>query len=104
LLERFLTQEGFRVDTAAYARDALDRLDRPDSLPDLILSDFSLTGMDGAQLLKIIRTRRTYLPVIFLSGLHPETVLRHCEEKPDAVLKKPVALAQLKETVLDLLK
>ncbi len=104
LLEKFLTQEGFLVTVTTHAQEALTHLEPPETPPDLILSDFSLSGMDGAQLLQTVRGKQPHLPVIFLSGLHPETVLRRCTAKPDAVLKKPVALAQLKETILELLK
>ena len=62
-----LQQAGFRVSTAASAEDAL-AMARSD-LPDLVLLDIGLPGMDGLEALREYRSSFT-IPVIFLTARH----------------------------------
>jgi DNA-binding response OmpR family regulator len=64
-----LEQSGFRVWTAANAEDAIVVVNQ--NLPDLIILDILLPGMDGLSALQIFRD--TYhIPVIFLTARHRE--------------------------------
>ena len=56
---------------ASSAPEALESLDRIE--PELMLVDISLTGMDGIELIKIVRKRRPSLPMLVLS-MHPEAL------------------------------
>lgn len=49
-LATLLRDEGYRVDTAEDGRSALERIDR--ASPDLIVTDISMPGMDGLELLR----------------------------------------------------
>ena len=62
-------QAGYRVQTAANAEDALSfvRL----SLPDLVILDIGLPGMDGLDALRELKTKYS-LPVIFLTARRRE--------------------------------
>jgi DNA-binding NarL/FixJ family response regulator len=55
--------------TASSAPEALDALNRID--PDLLLVDISLTGMNGIELIKIVKKRNERLPILVLS-MHAE--------------------------------
>lgn len=68
LVSGVLEDEGFETRTASGSTDALSALD--DRLPSLILLDVWLRGspMDGLELLKVIKTRDTNIPVIVFSG------------------------------------
>ena len=63
-----LRAEGYEVCTARSGRDALVSL--AESLPDLIISDVRMPGMDGHQLVQRIRSspRTALIPVIFLTA------------------------------------
>jgi DNA-binding NarL/FixJ family response regulator len=63
-----LRAEGYEVRTARSGRDALVSL--AESLPDLIISDVRMPGMDGHQLVQRIRSspRTALIPVIFLTA------------------------------------
>lgn len=52
-----------RVDTEADLRQALENAN-----PEVIVSDYSMPGFDGATVLRIVREMRPEVPFIFLSG------------------------------------
>ena len=63
-----LRAEGYNVVTARRAADALVRV--AENLPDLILSDIRMPGMDGYQLVRKVRSnaRTRLVPVVFLTA------------------------------------
>jgi len=67
LLEFFL-KETYEVVTIASGEEALEWLDQ--TIPDLIISDIEMRGMDGFEFLKQVRLRgyTKHTPVIMLSG------------------------------------
>ncbi len=68
IIAELLSTRGYKVECANSGQEALDRL--PTTLPDLVLTDLSMPGMDGLQLCeKIRRTPRWHtIPVIFITG------------------------------------
>jgi DNA-binding response OmpR family regulator len=64
-----LEQAGYHVHTAANAEDALALVRT--SLPDLVILDIGLPGMDGLDALRELKTRHN-LPVIFLTARRRE--------------------------------
>ncbi len=63
-----LRAEGYEVKTARRGAEALTRI--AESLPDLIISDIRMPGMDGYQLVKNLRSnpRTRLVPIIFLTA------------------------------------
>jgi DNA-binding NarL/FixJ family response regulator len=85
-----LRSEGFEVRTARSGRDALVSL--AESLPDLIISDVRMPGMDGHQLVQRIRSspRTALVPVIFLTAKdQKEDRIDGFRTGVDAYLTKP---------------
>lgn len=66
MLRRILEQEGYSVDTSPDGTAGLDMLDQHP--PDLILLDVLMPGLDGYQVLKLIR-ERSDAPVIMVTAL-----------------------------------
>lgn len=64
-----LEQSGFRTFTAANAEDALELIQR--DIPDLVLLDIGLPGMDGLEALRRLKDQ-TGVPVIFLTSRRRE--------------------------------
>jgi DNA-binding NarL/FixJ family response regulator len=56
---------------ASSGPEALDALNRME--PDLLLVDISLTGMDGIELIKIVKKRKKRMPMLVLS-MHAEAL------------------------------
>jgi CheY-like chemotaxis protein len=102
-LGELLTEEGYRVTTAANGIEALAALNREEPLPNLILLDLMMPGMDGWQfrveLEKMPRARR--VPLVVLSA---DSQTRDIADGLGAVrsLRKPVGLDELLETVATL--
>src|SRR5687767_5296737 len=63
-----LREEGFEVQTARRGAEALTRV--AESLPDLIISDIRMPGMDGYTLVRNLRSapRTRLLPIVFLTA------------------------------------
>ena len=66
VLKGILTDEGYDVLTAGTGEDALRLVD--EELPDLVLLDIWLPGIDGVETLKQIKTKHFAMPVVMISG------------------------------------
>jgi len=75
-LQRLLRLEGFTVDVAENGLVALEKL--AGQLPDLVLSDIGMPGMDGHQLLTVLRgeARTADLPFILLTAMADRASVR----------------------------
>lgn len=95
-----LEDAGYRVLTAANGRRALERLE--ENKPDLVVSDFMMPLMDGAALVRAIRSNPQFrdIPVIMMSAA-PETALRL--DGYEAFLRKPFRVPALLELIASLL-
>jgi CheY-like chemotaxis protein len=103
LLEMVLTDEGYRVLTAANGRQGLERLaDGP--LPDLIISDYMMPLLDGAGLLQAMRNTEAHrdIPCIIMSSV-PEANVRERIHGYTAFIRKPFQLAAVIQLVATIL-
>jgi two-component system, NtrC family, response regulator HydG len=66
LLVRFLTRNGFDASSANSGKAALDAVRK--NTPDLILLDFKLDDMTGAELLQKVKQNHPTMPVIVITG------------------------------------
>ena len=66
-LRRSLRREPFEIETAGNAAQALERLAAAPSVA-LVISDFRMPGMNGLELLKIVRQRHRSTLRMLLSG------------------------------------
>lgn len=66
LLNRFLTRQGFEVATAGNGAAAMEWLKKHQ--PDLVLCDFRLDDITGAELLVKIKEQYPHAPVIIITG------------------------------------
>lgn len=101
VLALILAGEDYHVTLAADARQALARLG--EAAPDILVVDFMMPGMNGAELVKEIRkhARCENVPVLLISGA-PEAALRRYDVKYDAFLRKPFGLELFLRTLKSL--
>jgi two-component system NtrC family sensor kinase len=89
MIRRMLERQGFQVDRAASAEAALDHLNR--KLPDLVIADYHLPGMNGGELSRQIRlnSRTRSIPLLMLTeAAEVETEREGLESGADAYLSK----------------
>ncbi len=68
VVRRMLTEAGYRVITAAAAKDALEIITNPVIHVDALLTDLVMPDMSGVQLAARLRDHRPALPVLLMSG------------------------------------
>lgn len=100
LVTRFLKRDGHRVllavDGSGGVRAALE------NVPDLILMDLGLPGMDGWQAAQLIKTNSStaHIPIIALTArAQPEDVFRARQAGCDAYETKPVVYQRLMKKI-----
>ncbi len=95
---RVLRREGFNVELCADGPAATEALDRKRF--DAVLSDVSMAGMNGVDLLRHIRVSDVDLPVVLLSGgADAATAIRAIEYGVYRYLLKPVDADKLVATI-----
>lgn len=97
-LEKYFEQQGFAVDTAADASEALDLIERVPYA--LAIIDIHLSGRtdctEGLEIAALLRESSPATAVIMMSALGtPETERRVAEIGAHSFMKKPARLAHL---------
>ncbi|PKN34221.1 MAG: Fis family transcriptional regulator [Deltaproteobacteria bacterium HGW-Deltaproteobacteria-19] len=93
-LEGILSDEGYEVQTAASAEDALRMME--EEPPHLVLLDIWLPGMDGIEALKIIKTEYPQTRVVMMSGHGTiETAVKATKLGAFDFIEKPLSLEKI---------
>ena len=103
VLQSILEDEGYRVATAINGKQALARLS--ELAPDLIMLDYMMPIMDGAQTLTAIRNDQAFAatPVIMMSSLEEAAVRETCTGY-NSFLRKPFRAMAVVKMVAQLLE
>ena len=91
LLERILESEGYAVESCAGAGEALAAIDR--AVPDLVLSDVRMPGIDGIALTRMLRSdpRTEAVPVVLVTASEDHQLrLEGLEAGAEDFLQKPI--------------
>ncbi len=93
-LRGILSDEGYEVRTVGSSEDALKAIE--EDVPDLVLLDIWLPGMDGLEALKIIKTETPQVPVIMMSGHGTiETAVKATKLGAFDFIEKPISLEKV---------
>jgi PAS domain S-box-containing protein len=91
-----LEEQGYRVREASDGREALAAMER--ETPDLVVLDFIMPGLSGADVARQIRSKRADQPILFVSGYsETEAVKRTAPDAP--LLNKPFRAEALQKAV-----
>ncbi len=104
LIRLALRQEGYEVLEAKDGSEGLEKIRR--ELPDLIVLDFVMPVMNGAETLKAIRSdpQIAHIPVLLLTGVKDAAKLEPLlQDSRNDFLAKPFLVDMLKERVRKLL-
>ena len=105
LLDQFLQRKGFSTRLAEDGFKAL--LCMKEKVPDLIITDIIMDGMDGLTLIREVRSQYPDLPIIAISGgrlaLSVNFESRAAKDGANEFMEKPVKLDDLFNSILQLL-
>lgn len=102
-LKRGLEESGYRVEVARNGIDAKHLIE--EEAFELIILDVMLPGLDGWQLVQVVRNRSAYTPVLFLTARDAvEDRVKGLELGADDYLVKPFSYAELLARVRTLLR
>ncbi len=89
----------FEVATAYSGEEALERVQGADF--DLVITDFRMPGMNGKELLDVLKVMNPQRPVVLFSIYHDDssTITPDLEEKADGLISKPIDHEKLVQTI-----
>ncbi|MBU2647321.1 response regulator [bacterium] len=100
---KLLKKKGYSVSTADCGTDALDKLSRTQI--EVVVLDVKMPGMDGLQVLKIIKQEYPLVEVIMLTGhATVESALEGLESGASDYIMKPADLNELTAKIDDALE
>jgi signal transduction histidine kinase len=88
----FLSDLGYRVVEAGSGGAALEVLDEHEGI-ELVLLDFAMPGMNGAEVAREARARRPSLPILFLTGYADAEAMPQLGR--EEILRKPFSQGEL---------
>jgi CheY-like chemotaxis protein len=99
LLKKLLEGEGYTILTGQNGYDGLNLTEAMS--PDIIITDLSMPGLDGVQMIKMIRERPSCsrVPIIALTALGHRAESESLEAGADQALSKPVGVDSLIKTI-----
>jgi two-component system, OmpR family, response regulator MprA len=105
-LRRALELEGYDIELAADGSEALSRLtENGDSLPDAVILDVLMPGVDGLEVCRRVRRAGSRVPVLMLTAKDEvESRVAGLDAGADDYLTKPFALEELIARVRALLR
>ncbi|MBW1802694.1 MAG: sigma-54-dependent Fis family transcriptional regulator [Deltaproteobacteria bacterium] len=93
-LDGILTDEGFEIGSSTSGLDALEKID--EIMPDLVLLDIWMPGMDGIEALIKIKETHPHLQVIMMSGHGTiETAVKATKLGAYDFIEKPLSLEKV---------
>ena len=89
LISLVLRRAGYQVVPTETAAEALNFVNRSSGRIDLILTDLSMPGMNGAQLVKSILVRSPNSQVLYMTGHSPATAIESGVPEGADIIRKP---------------
>ena len=95
-----LRMKGYECTTVLNAKEALKALDENTSRFDMVLTDYSMSGMNGWELSKIIRKEQKDLFVILMTAFgNKETLIDALPNQVDGFIEKPFDIETLTKEI-----
>lgn len=102
-MSELLGSHGYRCSTENNSRQALSRMEANPQGFDLLLTDQTMPGLSGTELIALLREIRPTMPVILTSGYSDTINQERAKQLQIPYLEKPVAAERILQTVAELL-
>ncbi len=104
LVQATLGESGYEIDLAEDGKTALAKVNQ--LLPDLILLDIMMPGMDGYEVTKRIRKNKAlpYIPILLITAHERSSVVKGLDIGADDFIRKPLDVDELLARVRSLLR
>ena len=99
ILRRLLAHSGFEVVAAADGQAAIEAFREDPGRFDCVLLDLSMPKLSGTEVFTELRTIRSDIPVVLMSGYNGDQISAQIEGEVVAVLQKPVPADDLVDTL-----
>lgn len=95
LLEVILNAAGYTVDIAYSGEAALEKVES--KIPDLLLLDFMMPGMNGYQVIKHLKKEpgKYSFPIVLMSAHSRSDIVEECLNLIDGFISKPLEIETL---------
>jgi len=87
-----LRELGYHVEETGSGGAALERLSGAARV-DILLVDYAMPGMNGAELARRVRAQRPTLPILFVTGFADRTAFKDISDKQ--IIRKPISTEEL---------
>jgi CheY-like chemotaxis protein len=74
------------------------------SSPHLVIVDYAMPGLTGAEMVRELRLKRPNLPILFASGYAETAAVEEVLDENTSVLRKPFEIPKLREIISKLLQ
>jgi two-component system, OmpR family, response regulator VicR len=98
-IAEILAYEGFRTDVAVSAEEALKKV--PTYSPEVVVTDYRLPGMNGAQLVRTLRTAGLRARAVVISAHTDDVTIQEARDAGAHFVPKPLDLTKLSVLVGD---
>jgi len=99
----FLETTGLTVLVASSGREALQLLEKENGTVDILFTDYSMPGMNGADLIEQVAVRWPDIHPVLASGYLEDPVLKRLEDLKAKVLAKPYEMQEAATMLIGLL-
>jgi PAS domain S-box-containing protein len=104
MMQQIFREMGYRVLTRADSTTALETFRAEPDTFDLVITDHTMPGLQGAELAEMMGQIRPNLPVILVTGLnHPPSFANSPYVQSRAVFEKPINFVELSHRIRSLL-
>ena len=102
-LQDFLAERDLQVDTAGSGQEAIDKTAA--MLPDIILLDIMMPGMDGLECLRQIKSKHPNVAVVMITALKDEARIANAKKLGAYnYIVKPFSLSYLETELMKIIK
>ncbi len=101
-MAEYFEAKGYRVEQAADGLEALDKIGA--AMPDAVITDLKMPRCNGFELIRRLRATHADLLIVAIAGTYShEDLERAGDLGAQAVMRKPIGLRELAETLRGLL-